>query len=139
MIFNLLLNYLLFFSQPHARLSTSNDDMLCLLPFLLSTYLMPCLFVLLFLNFWKSWLMTNWIVDYLILVIDFYNIYLAFLHTKILKRRYMWTFQLLIHFFINLPFSIPKTNFNSLFVSTSCFSAEKANWNQKQTWSKYVQ
>jgi hypothetical protein len=57
-----------------------------------------------FLVFWKNWLMTSWIINYLILGVDFYNIYFIFLYTKRLKISSRWMFQLLIYFFINLSF-----------------------------------
>jgi hypothetical protein len=40
------------------------------------------LLAILFLIVWKNWLMTSKIVGSLILGVDFYNIYLIFLHTK---------------------------------------------------------
>jgi hypothetical protein len=70
--------------------------------------LRPCLFVLLLLSFWISWLMTSWIVRCLILGVGFCNIYLIFLHTKRLKSSSRWVFQLLVHFFISLLFSVLK-------------------------------
>jgi hypothetical protein len=72
--------------------------------------LRPCLFVLLLLNFWKSWLMASWIAGCLILGVGFCNIYLVFLHTKSLKIRSRWAFQLLVHFFRSLLFSVPKAS-----------------------------
>jgi hypothetical protein len=65
------------------------------------------LFVFLILRFWKNWL-TSWIVNYLILVVGFYNIYLVFLYTKRLKNNFRWVFQLFIHFFRSLLFSVLK-------------------------------
>jgi hypothetical protein len=69
-----------------------------------------CLFVLLLLSFWKNWLMTCWIADYLILGVDFYNLYLIFLHTKNLESRFRWAFYLLVRFFRSLLFSILKVS-----------------------------
>jgi hypothetical protein len=73
--------------------------------------------------------MTSWIVGCFILGVGFYNIYLVFLQTKNLKSSQMWVFQLLVHFFINLLFSISKTSFifHCLFL-LFCFSAKKDNW-----------
>jgi hypothetical protein len=63
--------------------------------FVIGVSLRSYLFVPLLLIFWKSWLITNWIVDCLILGVEFYNIYLVFLHIKSLKSSSRWAFQLL--------------------------------------------
>jgi hypothetical protein len=55
--------------------------------------------------------MASLIVSCLILGVDFYNIYLAFLHTKSLKATLGEFFQLLVHFLTSLLFSIPKASF----------------------------
>jgi hypothetical protein len=51
--------------------------------FFIENSIRPCLFVLLLLSFRKNWLMTSWITDCLILVADFYNIYLVFCTLKV--------------------------------------------------------
>jgi hypothetical protein len=90
-----------------------------------------CLFVLLLLNFWKNWLMTSWIAECLILGVGFRNIYLSFLHTKSLKSIIRWDFQLLVHFFKSLLFSVKKLA--KKLVVCSCFwlfnfLTEKTGW-----------
>jgi hypothetical protein len=92
--------------------------------------------VLLLLSFWKNWLMTSWIVVYLILDVVCCNIYLAFLYIKSLKSR--WVFQLLIHFFKNLFFSIAKASWkvSSLFQHLA-FQLKKLAEKNEQTDPRY--
>jgi hypothetical protein len=92
------------------------------------------LFVLLLLSFWKSRLIASWIVNCLILGVGFCNIYLAFLHTKSQKISFRWVFQLLVHFFRNLLFSVSKGSWKvSCLFLLLAFQLEKPAEKQEQT------